>query len=818
MLGWLLAPALAQGPFAACDAMSEPTPREHGRCVYMAARQSGDFATAEARLAAADDDPWALLNLAHVYAAVGRDEAESTYRRAVAGLSEQPAGQVSAWLGLRALWTHQGRFDEAREALDEARAAAGTEPELVARVDGETARFLWRRGDNEAAVRIAGQIDLEGAEHQLKVLVLHVLAGAHLELGRVHASWSYSERLVQLTAASGDTYVEATARLNALEMLADHPELSVVDRATFARQTLEVAERGGNPWAIVGASCHVGQLEGDIERLRRCLEQGRELDEPAIVNHALTALAQLAPDAPTALAHLQEAERAAAEVALRFTVARTQHERAAALWRDGRRDDSDEAAEEAVRTVEAIRDTHGSELAKAGFATIWRTAWLAPAARWLAADNVPRAWAWAERMRARQLLAERLDVVADAEAKQKVESLQEELWDDMSGEARSALLNRLADAEAASRVQLTWASLPDIQQRLGADEAMIVYVMADEPAIDSWAWVVQPDAVHTVPLPEPQALEAPISLVLGLDVVPPAASQSLHDAVLSDALALTTARHLVIVPDGPLHRLPWGLLAPEGVAVSVVPSATMWHGLPVGQPREGVLSLADPGDQGLPYSRAESATWVGALGGVQRLGAEATLASLVPGLADHDILHIATHAEVDDNLGHHRLVLADGALTPEVAATLPLDGKVVALAACQGADGPVFAAEGAISLARSFLQAGARAVVASTVPLRDDQAAALFGDIAREWAKGARLDEAVANVQAVPRHEGVAHMSWGGLMVLGDGRVTAIAPPPSRAGAALVSFAGALLVALLCGLWAVRRGSSTLEIPSRRSE
>lgn len=799
MMLWL---ALAWAdPFAACEQEAETaSPRQRHRCVYMAARKTGDFDRAEARLSEATvHRPWALLALGHVRSAVGDPRAEATYLEAVDALSEEPEGLVHSWLGLRFLWFYEGRHDEARRAIERARAAAEGHPDLLAIVEVQDARTRWLQGDARGAVGIASKVDLTGAEHQLKVLTYHVLAGATLELGQVATSWSYSQRLIALSEEAGDRYVEATARLNALSMLEDHPELSHVDRARFAEETLAVAEAGGNPFAVTGARCAVGAIRRDRSVVERCLEEARELDDPASTSIALRHLADLESDPERALELLEDAERAATSTALRFNIAQVQHAKAAVLWSVDRAA-SEAEAERAVHTIEGIVDTQGDELSRAGFASIWRTAWLAPARRWVEADDAPRAFRWVERMRARELRTQRLGVEVDEAAKERITELQDRLWDDLDDDARAETLAALAREEADARVDLPTVSLDAAQAQLESDQALVVYVLADEPDIDSWVWVIEAEGIHRLPMVEPQEVAPRVERLLGLERVPDVAVAGLREALLDPVLDLTDARRLVVVPDGPLHRLPFGLLIQDR-SVSMAPSVTVWTALHADAPVVGVVSVADPEGQQLPYAREEGARWVERLGGELWVGAEATSTQLAEALERQDVVHLATHAEVDEHGTSHELALADGPLRADAVARLELDGAVVVLAACRGADGPVYTSEGSMSLARSFLQGGARTVLTSVVPLRDDQASTLFAAVADAWADGATLAEAVAQVQRTQRAVAPGELGWAGLMVLGDGDVRvegARAAGWSRASLALGAggAAGSLFLAL----------------------
>jgi CHAT domain-containing protein len=111
----------------------------------------------------------------------------------------------------------------------------------------------------------------------------------------------------------------------------------------------------------------------------------------------------------------------------------------------------------------------------------------------------------------------------------------------------------------------------------------------------------------------------------------------------------------------------------------------------------------------------------------------------------------------------------DGALTMSDIAALDLGGRLVVLAACQSADGGVLDGEGVQSLGRAFFLAGARTVVASLWPLRDDDAVALFASFYRHLDGGASVADALASAKRERLASGAPAAAWAGVVVLGDG-------------------------------------------------
>ena len=139
----------------------------------------------------------------------------------------------------------------------------------------------------------------------------------------------------------------------------------------------------------------------------------------------------------------------------------------------------------------------------------------------------------------------------------------------------------------------------------------------------------------------------------------------------------------------------------------------------------------------LPQSRDEVITAAEILGtrGTFLFGEEANEAAFKSQpLASFDILHFAVHAIADTTYPDRAaLVLArdpssreDGLLQEREITFLPLKADLVVLSACDTGVGRLREEEGISNLARSFLFAGARAVVASLWPTADNTTSILM--------------------------------------------------------------------------------------------
>jgi CHAT domain-containing protein len=329
--------------------------------------------------------------------------------------------------------------------------------------------------------------------------------------------------------------------------------------------------------------------------------------------------------------------------------------------------------------------------------------------------------------------------------------------------------------------------------------------------------------------------------------------------------------NLVVVPDGPVHRVPFDALVladgrhvVERFAVSSAPSAAiaaaLWR-----RPRTPVtadapvrvLAFGDPSfasESTAPWSPGATPALLASrgasrtvaadpapaepLGTLPRLaesGREARLvAAYAPGsvvrlreeaseaylktapLADFRVIHFATHALVDESsVARTALALAPGGgesgfLTPGDLATLPLHADLVVLSACRTASGVLVTGEGVQGLTGPLLAAGARAVVATGWRIDDRRTVAFVARFYDALADGLPVAAALRAAKLDAIRRGVAPSEWAAFTLVGDATVTIPHrhPPPSRGGWAA---AGALVAVVVGGLLVLTRRVRTAE-------
>jgi CHAT domain-containing protein/tetratricopeptide (TPR) repeat protein len=265
---------------------------------------------------------------------------------------------------------------------------------------------------------------------------------------------------------------------------------------------------------------------------------------------------------------------------------------------------------------------------------------------------------------------------------------------------------------------------------------------------------------------------------------------------------------LVVVPDGPLHKLPLEAVLLESGAgpryvldelppIVYVPSAAVLAQI-AGRPRSAadaplsLLTVSNPaypqeadrsadsaaravarGPAGLrgqlpllPFTAVESkrirqhfdAGQVTALE-----GARATKRAVTAAVAGKRMIHLAVHGFADDRFGNLFGALAltppppgkvspedDGFLSLHEIYRLPLqDCELAVLSACTTNVGPQQPLEAGVTLASGFLAAGARRVVASHWSVDDESTATLMEAFFAEVTAAARHGEVVAYARAL---------------------------------------------------------------------
>lgn len=393
-------------------------------------------------------------------------------------------------------------------------------------------------------------------------------------------------------------------------------------------------------------------------------------------------------------------------------------------------------------------------------------------------------------------------------------------------------------------------ALQDALRALGAAGLVYVAGRGSEPIT---VFVLTSDTAIAVSLATADSVDGLARRALGLlesgESPPSAVLRALHATLLAPVIAhLPAGTHrLLIVPEGPVHRVPFAALedgkgAPIAAqyAIAMIPSATILTELQQ-RPRRTdavrALVLADPAHDFMAADASAAANQLraafmsagaaGPLPGARRearrvarfapvrdvrLGRHATAAALrQPSVTSYRVIHIASHSVIDDASPlRSAIALAPagddhGFVTAADLATTRFDADLVVLSACRTARGRLLDGEGEQGLAAALLASGARAVVVSHWNVRDDATARLMEDLYAAIASGLPVVDALAVAQrrSIARAESPA--VWASFAVVGDPLAAPPLEEPRRFPLALLLAATAVVGSLLLARRARRR-------------
>jgi CHAT domain-containing protein len=324
-------------------------------------------------------------------------------------------------------------------------------------------------------------------------------------------------------------------------------------------------------------------------------------------------------------------------------------------------------------------------------------------------------------------------------------------------------------------------SMGSVAQGLTRGTALVSFAMLQERLV---AWRFDERGARVIELPEARSRVSGAIAVLDADLAArewslrtAEAAKLLYHALIEPLQIDASTRRLVIVPDKELHAVPFAaLLGDRGYLiqqreVEVAPGVASymrarerWRELSGDDP--SVFAVGDPELAGrqfqdiqrLPGAAIEARRVAGFYPAATLVvGRQATRESVVKAVGQHTIVHLATHALVDDSYpAHSALALADAhdnvhgsLLRADEIRSLDLAGtRTVVLAACGGAPDPLAASvAGRLSLPRAFLASGVPTVVASLWPIGDRRSIELLTRVHAQLSTGAEPALALRRAQ-----------------------------------------------------------------------
>ncbi|MBK7926377.1 MAG: CHAT domain-containing protein [Bryobacterales bacterium] len=678
----------------------------------------------------------------------------------------------------------------------------------------DRALALWREQNN-----IAGQADVLNATG-LALMSLGEPARAEERYRQALPLWQKAKH------AAGEGYTRSN--LGMLQFAARRHDAAAVEYSralellTAAKDNRGIAYVRHNQGDLAAAR---GQFAAAIESYQASLASKRAVDDKYGIALTLTRLAEAQRAGDDWTAALNSARESLA--LQRATGNRTGETATLAVLARiaGARGDRAEALAYAAQAVELSETTRAAlsnnELRTSYFAT-QRQLYAQLIALQLEGGLTEAALETSERSRARVLL----DAVSDerialpeagAGERRALERQIRAAVERRNTKAADELLHRWAALDAKLRAGNTAgnaapATVAAIRgQLLDPDTALIEYFAGDDRG---HAWLLTEGQVQVIPLPARSVLETQVrryrqaltargdakpgetaearaARIAAADATLSAAARALSDALLVPLARHIRAKRLLIIPDGPLHQLPFAALPLAGgllldrAEVVTLPSASVALQLrsrpASGTAGSGLAIVADPAFDAnwapLPMTALEARAIRKLAPAARALtGPDATRAALLqPSILGASILHLATHARAEsEHPALARIALAGGGqLTLADIYGMPLRSRLVVLSGCETALGREVAGEGPVGLARAFFYAGARTVVASLWNVQDRATAELMrhfyqGLLTRRLSPSAALRRAQLTLRNDSRWTHAYY--WAPFLIGGDWR------------------------------------------------
>lgn len=307
-------------------------------------------------------------------------------------------------------------------------------------------------------------------------------------------------------------------------------------------------------------------------------------------------------------------------------------------------------------------------------------------------------------------------------------------------------------------------ALDEIQQRLPDHSQILQYSVLDDKLV---AWVISRTSTNSIHLSVPELTASVTEFISALTKAPPRnleeinnRAKTLYEALITPVEpSLNRDAIIFIVPDKILNIVPFGaLVSPqtgryfvEDYVFGVAPSSNLVikgseravaRG---GQREESALVIGNPSFDlarfpllpDLPAAAREAESVAGLYGTAPLIGVNAQANRVKARMPEADMIHFAGHYVADERSPLlSRLLLAktgdhdsDGVLTASEVYRINLNrARLVVLSACTTGVERYYRGEGAIGMARPFIEAGAPLVVASLWPVESEPTSRLMID------------------------------------------------------------------------------------------
>ena len=420
-------------------------------------------------------------------------------------------------------------------------------------------------------------------------------------------------------------------------------------------------------------------------------------------------------------------------------------------------------------------------------------------------QSISTAFSWCERAKSRglvELLAQHLPSVqarAEDSLRRRIDRLREELnvhymrarpdtrsrhavpnFDAIVTKeqeiARALREAAIQDSEYVSLQQVNVAGLEEVQQFIPDRTTLIEYFITQQ---EMSAFVISRRAARAVrrlaPAAYVRALHEKLSFqldncLLGREFAKAHSKQildvtthylqALHKTLVEPLLAEISTPHIIIVPHGSLHHLPFhafydgSCYLGDRFEITYAPSASVLRYCmdkpDVADVRPLIVGVADTNAPMVDFE-------VSALRNIfpeatVLVGERADRAGFSRAAQHASFVHVATHATYRrDNPMFSSFKLADGYVTALDLFSMNCQANLVALSGCQSGLGQITEGDDLLGLTRGLLYAGARSLLMSLWTVSDQSTVTLMKEFYKEWRAGATRARALQKAMQTVR-------------------------------------------------------------------
>lgn len=253
----------------------------------------------------------------------------------------------------------------------------------------------------------------------------------------------------------------------------------------------------------------------------------------------------------------------------------------------------------------------------------------------------------------------------------------------------------------------------------------------------------------------------------------------LYDLLIRPLTSSIGRRRLFISPQGNLFRVPFHALYDRFEyihsyrEVSYTPSAAVLISVLERDPKSTLGSLfVATNDPTLPNANLEIEEIASFTNGDKLFDSELSVETLVARTAGKQILHIASHARFrTDNPLYSAIKLGNEWLAARDIVNIDLDPQLVVLSGCETGMSDGSTGDELVGLARSFIAAGASAVVVSLWSVDDETTRKLMRTFYEQLMSGSTVALALSIAQQQLRNQHPHPFYWSPFIVIGDPHV-----------------------------------------------